>query len=422
MAPAREAIRAIGGKAVRGPTLPFSLVLGYLFFEFGRPQALLPPLEVLHVPAILAVLLVLSLARARVPLWRDRQTQLLLWLFALMFLHIPIAMNNFFALAITRVMLITFVAYLGIITFIDSTEKFKKLINLWLIIHVYLAINGILKGGRGIGGFIADENDFCMALNMALPFPFFMGMSETRRIKKLAYFAIALLILFTIMATLSRGGFVGLVGVGGYCWMRSKRKALSAFLIVLLAFFMFLAAPPTYWDEVRSIQEEGSQTGTGEDRVYLWKIAWKMFLHNPILGVGQGNVSFQFEKYETMGGNTEGLHGRSRAGRAMHSLYFTLLPEWGLVGTVLYGMIVYRTYRDVRFLCRFRLPKNHGGLGDAARIQTWGYAMEGSLVAFFVCGIFISVLTYPSFWVMMGFVIALRKIALAQAAQAAQAA
>ena len=32
-----------------------------------------------------------------------------------------------------------------------------------------LAIIGIIKA-EGVGGFIGDENDFCMAMNMVLPF------------------------------------------------------------------------------------------------------------------------------------------------------------------------------------------------------------------------------------------------------------
>jgi hypothetical protein len=35
-------------------------------------------------------------------------------------------------------------------------------------------------------------------------------------------------------------------------------------------------------------------------------------------------------------------------------------------------------------------------------------AIEGSLLAFLVTSVFISTLWYPSFWVMMGFMVALR--------------
>ena len=37
-------------------------------------------------------------------------------------------------------------------------------------------------------------------------------------------------------------------------------------------------------------------------------------------------------------------------------------------------------------------------------------AMEGSLIAFIVSGVFISILWYPSLWIMMAFVVALHNI------------
>ena len=37
-------------------------------------------------------------------------------------------------------------------------------------------------------------------------------------------------------------------------------------------------------------------------------------------------------------------------------------------------------------------------------------AMEGSLIGFIVSGVFISILWYPSLWIMMAFVVALRNI------------
>jgi O-antigen ligase len=38
---------------------------------------------------------------------------------------------------------------------------------------------------------------------------------------------------------------------------------------------------------VSSIAEEGASQGTGEERVYTWKIGWHMFLDNPVMGVGK---------------------------------------------------------------------------------------------------------------------------------------
>ena len=84
-------------------------------------------------------------------------------------------------------------------------------------------------------------------------------------------------------------------------------------------------APEEYVTEIKSIREEGTETGTGRDRIELWKVAWKMFLDNPILGVGQGNLTWQLGDYQH-DANDDSAWSRSVSGRAIHSIYFTVLP------------------------------------------------------------------------------------------------
>ncbi len=408
------AIETSGLSAVpQASHLPFYLLLFSLVLEFGRPQESIPGLGSIHLPAIITILLGLSIIFSTRLRLSDSQTRLFVLLLALMVLHVPIAVNNYYAFHTARGMLITFVTYLGIISFVNSFRMFKALINIWLGIHVYLAIIGIMKGGLGIGGFLGDENDFCLTLNMVIPFAFFMAISETNKAKKTIYIGLTLLFLFVNMLTLSRGGFVGLVAVGIYCWLKSPKKVLSAVFIAMLVLFMSQYATDKYWGEIRSIQEEGASKGTGEERVYEWKVGWKMFLDNPILGVGQGNFPWQFGKYEKASGFYDGLHGKSRAGRAAHSLYFTLLPELGIIGTLLFAGMLYYTYRDIRLISRLRMMKPIRPLErETDRMFYLSRALECGIIGFLVSGTFISVLYYPNFWMLMGFTVALRKVSI----------
>ncbi len=397
----------------RGAGLPFYLVLVYLGLEFARPQESIPGLGAIHLPGVVITLLAIALVMSGRLQLADKQTKLFICLLALMTFHVPIAMNNYKAFETTRIMLITFVAYLGIITFADSFERYKRVINIWIGIHVYLAIAGIIKGGRGIGGFLGDENDFCLVLNMIIPFTFFMALAETSKFKKSVYMGLTALFVFTIMLTFSRGGFVGLVAVGIYCLFRTPKKAVSAVVVALLVAFMYQYAPDRYGQRIKSIQEEGTESGTGEDRVYMWKIGWNMFLDNPIVGVGPGNFPVQFRKYEIASGFEEGLHGRSRTWRAAHSLYLTLLPELGIIGTMIFAGMLYSIYKDLRFMRKLGLREYSGGDHDGInKIVSLSLAMAGSLIGFLVSGAFISVLYYPSFWVLMGFVVALKKVSM----------
>jgi probable O-glycosylation ligase (exosortase A-associated) len=406
---AQPVVPAISAKI--GTSLPFNLLLLYLLFEFGRPQDAVPGLAVLKPSMIVVVLLGVQLVKSKALKFTDTATKLFGVLLIFMIFHIPFAVNNYWAFHTFRAMAMTLIAYLGILTYVNTAERFKKLISVWLAIHSYLAISGLLHNGRGIGGWLGDENDFCLALNMVIPYAFFLASSDNNPKNKFLRFGMVGLFLSSIMATFSRGGFVGLIAVGLCCWFRSSKKIVSGCLIVIFAVLIMNFAPEGYWEEMSTIQKEytGEMVGTGATRQYTWEVGWRMFLANPVFGVGQGNFPWEFGHYEA--GDFE---GRSFAGRAAHSLYYTLMPELGLLGIFLFVGMNYCIYKDLTFVRR--LYKKKPKRAENGEIRFFFYsacALEASLVAFLASGYFISVLYYPSFWILMGFAVALRKVALA---------
>ena len=327
-----------------------------------------------------------------------------------MVIHGPIAVNNYWAFQIFYTMTITFIAYLAIVNIVDNDIKYEKLIKYWLVINIFLAIVGFIKKGKGVGGFLGDENDFCMALNMILPFSLFGIFSAKTKSGKMYCIFITCFFLFVVILTQSRGGFVGLVAVAVYCWLRTKKKVVLAFMMGLLVVFALLIAPTEYWEEVKSINDESTMTyGTGGQRIYAWKLGWKMFIDNPIMGVGQGNYPWNvMEAEEQMGMSWQ---TRSLSGRAAHSLYFTLLPELGLIGTILYGMMLIYSLKDLKYLKNIsKMRQKALSKDDSNRIYYLALACEGSLVGFLVSSVFISTLYYPNFWILCGFIVSFKKI------------
>ena len=331
--------------------IPFYLIIFYLTLEYLRPQQLVPVLKYLHLPAITVALILLSLLFSVKLYYRDKQTVLFLLLLGEMVIHGPIAVNNYWAFQMFYTMCITFIAYLGIINIINTDFKYDKLIKIWLIIFLFLSIIGALNKGIGVGGFIGDENDLAMSINMVLPFGVFAIFSASKKSSKIYYIILVCIFLSSIL-TYSRGGFVGLMATTIYCWVRSNRKIAFASIIVMFALFALYFAPPYYWERVATISTEArttdTQSGTGSQRIYSWKLGWQIFLNNPIIGVGQGNYPW------TVGGAEEeaGILWKTRSisGRAAHSLYFTLLPELGLIGTLIFIAMIIYSLKDLKFI------------------------------------------------------------------------
>ena len=177
----------------------FYLVLASLLFEFGRPQSLIPGLKLIPFATGLDVLLLLSVVMSGKLNFSRLQTKLWIPLFVVMAIHVPIARNNYWALMTFKDMLLIFGLYLGIVTYVNSLEKMLTLMKVWMGILCFLAVMGISKGGKGIGGWLGDENDFCMVMNMAVPFGYFLLFSTTNVAQKMKYL-----------------GFLGIVHFSGY--------------------------------------------------------------------------------------------------------------------------------------------------------------------------------------------------------------
>jgi|SRR5215469_16898356 len=392
----------------------FYLVLAYLLFEFGRPQELIPGVKLIPFGTGLSVLLLGKVLMAGKLNFSRLQTRLWIPLLALMVIHVPIAVNNYWALMTFKDMFLLFCVYLGITTFVDSLDRMMILMKMLIGVHGFLAIMGIAKGGFGIGGWMGDENDFCMVMNMVVPFAYFLLFSANGLVLKMRYLGFLGVFILAAMVTLSRGGFLGLASVGVYCWYRSPKK-LNAFLVVCVAvLFMVVLAPERYWDEIASStsEETMSEEGTGGARLYTWGIGLEMFLYNPIIGIGQGNFPWTFDQYEA--GRT--FHTRSFGGRQAHSAWVTLLSELGLAGIVTIGGMIVCCFRDLRWVRKKFTPmglrKKYAlemRTGEDIRMYL-ARAMEGSLIGFIVSSMFISTLWYPVMWVMIAFVVALRNI------------
>ncbi|MEO7860657.1 MAG: O-antigen ligase family protein [Nitrospirales bacterium] len=404
----------------------FYLLVVYFIFEFGRPQDLIPGVKVIPFGTGLSVLIFLNVLMSGKLDFSRLQTKLWLPLIAIMAIHVPIAVNNYWALMTFKNMVLLYCVYLGIVTLIDSLEKMTTLIKMWIGIHAFLAVMGISKGGHGIGGWMGDENDFCMVMNMAVPFGYFLMFSASGMAEKMKYLGFLGSFILAAMVSLSRGGFIGLASVGAYCWYRSPKKLNALLVLVVAVLFMVVLAPEKYWDEIASTtsDETMGKDGTGGARLYTWGIGMKMFYSNPIIGIGQSNFPWTFGGYEA--GDT--FNDRSFGGREAHSAWVTLLSELGLVGVVIIGAMLVQCYKDLKFVrARFspvRPGKKHGQIvqaGEDVRMYL-ARAMEGSLIGFIVSGVFISILWYPSLWILMALIVALRNISEAQIGEAVPAA
>jgi probable O-glycosylation ligase (exosortase A-associated) len=387
----------------------FWLLVGYFFIDYVRPQNHVPGLGALKLGMILSILLGIAwLAKADKSILKEP----LVVFYGLFILSVAstvvFAVNTYWTYQTTKTLAIyLFAATLPAVAFLNTREKIIKFFNIWIAMHVWLAFMSMAHAGRGSGGFLADENDWALALAMAVPYPFFLSQSPdcSKPMRILYLAALSVLILGTAF-TLSRGGFVGLVVVMVGLLYFSRQRIRKLLLFIVMAAILVPLVPAKYFGEIQSISDTSDRTR--EDRFYSWRRGWEMFLDNPVLGIGAGNYPWKVNEYE-LRSSEYNPNGRLHGGRVAHSLYFTLIPELGSVGILIYSTIVVLAIR--KLLRLGRVGKSHNSQGiESSDLELLARAMLVSLAGYFISGAFISVLYYPHLWYLIGFLLAVERV------------
>lgn len=176
-----------------------------------------------------------------------------------------------------------------------------------------------LLGYAGVNGFAAFEAMFCSFILGVLPY-----------VKKIAARLGLLLILvsgiYCLLFAFSRGGYIGfLCGMITVGVLKSRKYLVLALVLV----FGWQVLLPTSVQQRISMTTEGSSSGqfdsSSEERLTLWRDALDMFKRNPVTGTG-------FNTYEFM--------HRVGSYQDTHNYYLKVLAETGLVGMILFLMLL----------------------------------------------------------------------------------
>ncbi len=412
-------MRAGGGKVMQGVKdnkLGFALVILilYFFFEYVRPfmPHLIPVLSPFRIPMILTVILLIFFLKHEKSLLRDKLVIYVLLFVLLVGFSVVYARNTYYVWSTFKGLSIILVAITLTMPLIcDDKRKFYIFIYAWVACNLLLVLHALKYNGHGPGGFVWDENDLALALNMCTPVSYYFFIIRRNANKSgMLPLAATLLLVVGSGSTMSRGGFLGLVAVFGMIWLLSERKLKSFGIVLLCALIagypVYKLVPETYKNEMSTIFEDKGNDSTRSARFEFWGYGWDMFLDNPVLGIGAANYPWTVDIYQMRkpdyNPNTMRLHG----GRPAHSLYFTLIPELGLAGIIIFVLIIKEVFARLRRL--ILLGRKHEALSEYAMLAK---ALLVSAIAFLVTGAFISVLYYPPFWYLIAFLLTLERIA-----------
>lgn len=274
------------------------------------------------------------------------------------------------------------------------------------------------------GGFSFDANDICVIALIGMAFTllaFQIGRTRARIFCLVVLVGIGML----IARSGSRGGFLGLVAVGGALFVLVKTVSMPKKLgvVALLGLGLFLSAPAGYVDQMLTILNPSadynmtSQTG----RMEIWKRGLGYMLSHPLTGIGVDN----YQRAEgTIADIAVAAHEEMDGVRwnAAHSTLVQAGAEMGIPGLVLMMILMYRGIPELLRL-HHRLPKGWAK-GDAEErfMYQASIFLPVALIAFGVSGLLVSHAYIEPVYILGGFQAAFRPLVEARMNQSLTAA
>jgi putative inorganic carbon (hco3(-)) transporter len=242
---------------------------------------------------------------------------------------------------------------------------------------------------------ISDNNDFGLALNMTLPFFFFLAQTESRRWLR---WLCAGLFVFTIPAiffTYSRGALVGLVVVLTLMFFQLKQR-LVLIPVIALGIAIALLLAPAAWRARMDPTVQNAMDTSARERLNAWAFSRNLASDFPI--AGGGFATFTPELFDMYAPNATYVKGP-------HSVYFQVLAEHGFVGLFLYLALVLTCFGSAHRL--IKMARSHGDL----EVVHYTNMLRFSMVGFLASGTFLGRAYFDYFFMIVACLIILERVA-----------
>ncbi|HKQ25280.1 MAG TPA: putative O-glycosylation ligase, exosortase A system-associated [Burkholderiales bacterium] len=247
--------------------------------------------------------------------------------------------------------------------------------------------SGELRVYGPIGSFIEENNALALATIMTIPLLYYLFLQDIKQWVR--WGLVATVVRWSLVPAMaicgvsalgshSRGAFLAIAAMLGFLWLKSRSKAATGLVLILLIPVVIGFMPDKWTERMWTIQNY-KQDGSAMGRINAWDTAFNVAADRPF-GVGfvMANASV-FARYSPIPADV----------MAPHSIYFQVLGEHGFVGLALFLLFWILVWRDASWIIRqCRNQKELLWASDLARM------IQVSLVGYFVGGAFLSLAYY----------------------------
>lgn len=390
-------------KLKRGHSLSFVGLVLFTLILYFRPYELFPWLSWANSSAFVVALITLiiyvptQLGMEGTLTFRSREINLVLLLVVAALLSVPLALERTIAWNTFTDYAKVIVMFVVMVNVVRTEKRLKVILLLTLITSCILsaaAVNDYRLGIflrdldrnriRGlIGNLFDNPNDLALHLVTMIPIAVGLLLASRGGLKRIFFGCSAVLIVCGVVATFSRGGFIGMVfAIGTLAFRVAKRNKwmIVTCLPVALLFFVLLA-PGSYGNRMATTADDSGLARFDELKRSLY-----VAVHHPLLGVGMNNYIFY-----------------SNFNHASHNAYTQVASELGFPAMFAYIWFLVIPLRDLGRIGRETSTTRRTVFYLAA-------GLEASLVGYMVASFFLSVAYIWYVYYLVGYAICFRRI------------
>lgn len=384
----------------------FWMICCYLVFEFVRPQAIFPAIDILPWAQLF---IMLSLAGAILDpkvKWVSNSTNVWMILFLLTIIistytaYYPEFSKRFFIDFFNW-----FVIYFLIINIVNTKERFYLFLMIFVVASAKIAV-GTAKswasrgfsftswGLMGPKGYFQNSGELAILMLLLFPIAYFLYIAFKGKVNKWeSYILLGFWIcpILTILGASSRGSQIALAIQLIFIFRKSMFKLKPLLGIVVLCIGLFILLPE---EQKQRFSSTGSDK-TSQQRLLYWKNGWEMMKEHPVLGVGYFNFIPYYQHYYPQ----DMLYAHAEL---PHNIFIQVGTDVGFTGLFFFLMIILYCLRTTRNIA---IDKDVDIVWRSIAAG-WGYGVFGFLIA----GQFVTVAYYPFLWISLAFIVCMRKI------------
>jgi O-antigen ligase len=373
----REAPATASTVETDGPKVAFKLLIAFLLVLYSNVSVIYK-LDAYRPAMVIAIA---ALAMMVIELGQLRQSFKLMWpqsamvlaFFGACIISTPTAIWPGHAFDETLEVGKIILVYLLLENVVTSESRLRRIMFTLVIGGIFPAVGTISHYKEGIlleqsraawRGIFGNPNEVAYALIVLVPLALMLA-SKSRWPIRIGLWLILAVYMVAIFVTFSRGGLIALFGVVALIGWKQKSAAIRVAMAAgLIGGFVVIGM---FWARSSGGFSNMRQDGSVQERMVTLEAGMRMFLRNPLLGIGPGDSSIAYALYA--GKDTNNCHCHDQL--VVHNAYIQVLAELGLAGAIPFMLFIFVSLYEA-----WRLEA--GAIGDYAKAL--GLAMWGLVI------------------------------------------